>query len=366
MRGRSEADANTAFAGNALMGGDAFDRRASNRATVARWLLVCCALVAAIVIVGGATRLTRSGLSIVEWQPLIGAIPPLSEADWQALFAQYRQTPEYKLVNRGMSLDAFKTIFWWEYGHRLLARLIGIVFIVPLAWFWLRGRIDRHLGVRLLGVFVLGGLQGAMGWYMVKSGLVDDPKVSHFRLTAHLGLALMIFWAMLWVALGQLYPPRQSFERSSGKLGGFALIVTTLVFVMALSGGLVAGIRAGYAYNTFPLMNGHWIPPELFTIEPWWRNFFYNMATVQFDHRVLAYLLILAVGWLWWRVNAINGSLRARRCVAFLGGALALQIGLGIATLLYKVPVLLGVLHQGGALLVLTGAILTAHALRKD
>ena len=344
------------------MADQAFTYRDLGRRAVARWLLLCCALVALIVVVGGATRLTRSGLSIVEWQPLMGAIPPLGAADWQVLFAKYQQTPEYQLVNRGMSLEAFKGIFWWEYGHRLLGRLIGIAFVVPLVWFWARGRIDRHLGVRLLGVLVLGGLQGALGWYMVKSGLVDDPKVSPFRLTAHLGLALVIFWAMLWLALELLFPPHNSFTHAPLGLGRLALAMPVLVWVMALSGGLVAGIRAGYAYNTFPLMNGHWFPPELFMIEPWWRNFFYNMATVQFDHRLLAYLLIVVVGWLWWRVQGADASLRARRSVAFFAFALAVQIGLGITTLLYQVPVLLGVLHQGGAVLVLTGAILSAHA----
>ncbi len=342
-----------------------FDGRDGRRRAVVIWLLLCCALVATIVVVGGATRLTRSGLSIVEWQPLIGAIPPLSEADWQVLLDKYRATPEYKLVNKGMSLDAFKSIFWWEYGHRLLARLIGAFFLIPLIWFWVRGRLDWGLGLRLLGVFVLGGLQGVLGWYMVKSGLVDDPKVSHLRLAAHLGLALLIFWAMLWIALGLLFPSQQHWTNRLRLTRGVALALPLLVFIMALSGALVAGIRAGYAYNTFPLMNGHWIPPELFSIEPWWRNFFYNMATVQFDHRLLAYLLVLVTGWLWWRVFANNTSRRARYSATGLALALVLQFGLGIATLLNQVPVLLGVLHQGGAVIVFTGAILTAHALRR-
>ncbi|MSQ19815.1 MAG: heme A synthase [Betaproteobacteria bacterium] len=343
-----------------------FDGRDGRRRGVVIWLLLCCALVAAIVVVGGATRLTRSGLSIVEWRPLTGVLPPLTAADWQVLFDQYRATPEYRLVNKGMSLDAFKSIFWWEYGHRLLGRLIGVFFFIPLIWFWVRGRLDRRLGLRLLGVFILGGLQGALGWYMVQSGLVDDPKVSHLRLAAHLGLALLIFWSMLWIALGLLFPSQPGTPATRYGVRSVAWMLPVLVFIMALSGALVAGIRAGYAYNTFPLMNGHWIPLELFSIEPWWRNFFYNMATVQFDHRLLAYLLIIVTGWLWWRVLASETSRRARYSVTGLALALVLQFGLGIATLLNQVPVLLGVLHQGGAVLVLTAAIVTAHTLRRD
>jgi heme a synthase len=342
-----------------------FDGRDGRHRAVVAWLLLCCALVAAIVVVGGATRLTRSGLSIVEWQPLMGAIPPLGEADWQVLFDKYRATPEYRLVNKGMSLDAFKNIFWWEYSHRLLGRLIGLAFFIPLVWFWVRRRLDWPLGLRLLGVFVLGGLQGALGWYMVKSGLVDDPKVSHLRLAAHLGLALLIFWWMLWIALGLLFPIRQSVGEKLRATRRVALALPLLIFIMALSGALVAGIRAGYAYNTFPLMNGHWLPPEMFMIEPWWRNFFYNMATVQFDHRLLAYILVLITAWLWWRVYAGDTSRHARLGATCLALALALQVGLGIATLVNQVPILLGVLHQGGAVLVFAAAIVTAHALRR-
>jgi cytochrome c oxidase assembly protein subunit 15 len=300
--------------------------------------------------VGGVTRLTRSGLSIVEWQPLVGAIPPLSEAAWQELFARYRQTPEFRLVNFDMTLEGFKTIFWWEYLHRLLGRLIGLVFLIPFLFFLWKRKIDPPLGWKLAAIFVLGGLQGALGWFMVKSGLVDDPRVSHFRLTAHLGVALAIFAVQFWLALGLLFPRREPFSR-------VALALPLLLFLMALSGGMVAGLRAGYAYNTFPLMNGHLVPPEILALEPWWRNFLYNMATVQFVHRGFFWLLAVLVPLAWWRHR---GSPSAHLLMA----AFVLQASLGIATLLLRVPVVLGALHQGGAVLLLAAALWHAHSAR--
>jgi cytochrome c oxidase assembly protein subunit 15 len=331
---------------------------------VAAWLLVCALLVAAMVVVGGVTRLTHSGLSIVEWQPLVGTIPPLTEADWQAVFERYRQTPEYTLVNEGMSLDEFKGIFWWEYFHRLLGRAIGLVFLAPLLWFWWRGRVDGRLGGKLAGVFVLGGLQGAMGWYMVASGLVDEPRVSHLRLTAHLGIAFLILGAMLWIAFDLLSPRRADAGRATAVPTRLATAVAGLVFVQVLAGGLVAGIRAGKAYNTFPLMNGNLVPPETFMLEPWWRNFFDNMAAVQLDHRLLAWLLVFLVPWLWWRVRRSGASRAARVGADLLLWLIALQFGLGVATLLAVVPVGLAAAHQGVATLVFTAALFTAHALR--
>ncbi len=259
---------------------------------IAAWLLACCALVFAMVAVGGVTRLTHSGLSIVEWQPIVGAVPPLNEQQWLETFEKYQRTPEFKLVNHAMTVSEFKGIFWWEYFHRLLGRLIGVVFLLPLLWFALRRRIDHRLGIRLVGIFALGAAQGAMGWYMVKSGLVDDPRVSQFRLTAHLGLAFLILAAMLWVALDQLRPRPVTDARTPATNGNaraprrLAWWVTGISAYMVLTGGLVAGIRAGYAYNTFPLMNGQIVPAEIAMLAPWWKNFFYNMATVQFDHRL--------------------------------------------------------------------------------
>ena len=347
---------------DAMLGPSAAPARPAAGRAVAAWLLLCALAVALMVVVGGVTRLTHSGLSIVEWQPLVGTVPPLSEADWQTVFEKYRQTPQYKLVNKGMSLGEFKGIFWWEYFHRLLGRTIGIVFLVPLLWFWWRGRIDARLGWKLAGVFVLGGLQGAMGWYMVASGLVDEPRVSHLRLTAHLGLAFLIFGAMLWVAFDLLFPERVA-PRTPG-LARFAGAVAGLVFLQVLAGGLVAGIRAGKAYNTFPLMNGHLVPPETFLLEPWWLNFFNNMATVQLDHRLLAWLLLGLVPWLWWRVRRSVPTRRARIAAHLLLGTLAVQFTLGVWTLLAAVPVALGAAHQGVATLVFAAALLTAHTLR--
>ena len=263
---------------------------------VAIWLLVCCALVFAMVVVGGVTRLTDSGLSIVEWKPIVGSIPPLSESDWEEVFEKYNKTPQYKKVNQGMSPDEFKTIFWWEYFHRLLGRVIGLVFFIPFLYFIVRKKIDQPLGLKLAGIFFLGGLQGLMGWYMVKSGLVDNPHVSQYRLTAHLGLAFIIYGAMFHVAMKLLLPIRTlHMDNKLHSLYRFSQVLIGLIFLMVLSGGLVAGIRAGQAYNTFPLMNGHFIPPEIFMIEPWYRNFFDNIATVQFDHRLIAWVLAILI-----------------------------------------------------------------------
>ena len=347
--------------------GEAFPSSAAKAQTrngeraVAAWLLVCCALVFAMVVVGGVTRLTHSGLSIVEWQPIVGALPPLDEAAWQETFGKYKLTPEYWLVNPGMTLEGFKGIFWWEYVHRLLGRLIGAAFLLPLLWFALRGRIARALAWKFAAIFALGALQGALGWYMVQSGLVDNPRVSQFRLAAHLGIAFLIYAAMLWIAFDLLFARASPVSR---RLRGFAFALAALVFVMVLSGGLVAGTRAGLAYNTFPLMNGRFVPPEIFAIEPWYLNFSSNIATVQFDHRLIAWLLAILVPWFWVRVRRNPVSERAKLGADLLLGALALQIALGIATLLLAVPVPLAAAHQAGALLVFSAALFAAHSLR--
>lgn len=320
-------------------------------------------MVFATTVVGGVTRLTRSGLSIVEWDPLVGTVPPLSESDWEEVFAQYQRTPEYRTVNAGMTLDDFKFIFWWEWTHRLLGRAVGVVFALPLLWFAVRGRIEGALVPRLLGFLALGGLQGTLGWYMVRSGLVDDPWVSPYRLTAHLGLGFLIFALMFWAALG-LLRSRAADPTAPAGVRRFAAWVAGAVYLMVLSGGLVAGLRAGHAYNTFPLMNGQVVPAGMWELTPWWMNFFNNITTVQFDHRLIGWLLIVLVPLLWWRVRRAVSGPRARLAADAMLAVLAVQVGLGITTLLLMVPVAWGAAHQGGAMILLAAVLWVNHELR--
>ncbi len=337
----------------------------NSQRAVAWWLFACCAMVFLTMVVGGVTRLTHSGLSIVEWKPMIGALPPLSHTDWLELFAKYQQTPEFIKRNHDMTLDGFQFIFWWEWAHRLIGRSIGVVFFVPYVWFLVRGKLRGALAAKVFGFFILGGLQGAMGWYMVKSGLVDDPRVSQYRLAAHLGLAFILFGLMFWTGLGMLQPRKTSTAVSPApsfttRLGNW---LVALVFIMVLSGALVAGIHAGLAYNTFPLMNGDFVPPEIFMVEPLWLNFFTNMATVQFDHRMIAWALMGLIPWYSWRIW--NETPGARPAAVLLTLWLAVQVTLGIATLLLQVPVALAATHQAGAMVLFGLLIYANHAIRR-
>lgn len=340
------------------------DSRGANTASkaVAIWLFVCCAMVFAMVVVGGVTRLTHSGLSMVEWQPIVGAVPPLNDAEWQATFSKYQQTPEFKLRNFDMGVEEFKGIFWWEYFHRLLGRLIGIVYLVPLLYFAARRVVSGSLAWKLGGILLLGALQGGMGWYMVKSGLVDEPRVSHLRLTAHLALAFLIFAAQLWVAL-DLLRPRHLHGVVPAGLRRFSRGLVALIFVMVMSGGLVAGLRAGLAYNTFPLMHGHVVPPDMFAITPWYANFIGNLATVQFDHRLIAWLLAVLIPLLCWRVQRTALPTATKRVAHVLLAGLAIQFTLGVATLLMGVPIALAAAHQAGAMVLFGAALVLAHEL---
>lgn len=334
-----------------------------NRA-MAIWLLTVAGLVFLMVMLGGATRLTQSGLSMVHWQ-FAGALPPIDDAQWMAEFERYKLFPEYQKINRGMALGEFKTIYWFEYSHRMLGRLIGLAFALPFAWFLIRGQVARGLLPKLTGLLVLGGLQGLVGWWMVKSGLVDRPDVSHYRLTVHLGLAFAIFGALLWVALDLLPPPRSKMAASASGLRGWAGLVVLLVFVQSLLGGLVAGLNAGLVYNTFPLMDGMLFPPELFQATPWWRNLLENPVTLQFNHRLGALILSIVIIAVWLHTRRVDLDRSSRRAVDGLLVALIGQAALGILTLLYMVPVVLGVAHQGGALVLLASAIVVAHRLRR-
>lgn len=340
----------------------------NNQKPIAVWLLLCCVLVFAMIVVGGVTRLTDSGLSIVEWQPIIGTMPPITQNDWEILLEKYRATPQYQKINKGMSIDEFKGIFWWEYFHRLLGRLIGLVFFIPFVYFLIKKSVDRTLGIKLTGIFILGGMQGFMGWYMVMSGLVNDPHVSQYRLTAHLGLAIVIFAAMFWVALDILSPQTDNTDTNDAlqSLRKFSVALSALIFIMILSGGFVAGIRAGFAYNTFPLMNGHFIPPEIFMLEPWYRNFFDNMATVQFDHRLIAWILAFLVPLFWFQSRKHHLSATTQLACNLFLLMFVVQISLGISTLLYVVPIPLAALHQGGAVLLLAASLWVTHRLRSS
>jgi heme a synthase len=325
---------------------------------IAAWLLVCCAILFSLIVLGGVTRLTGSGLSITDWRPVTGVLPPFSEQAWQSEFDLYRASPEYQQVNRGMSMAEFKVIYGYEYAHRLLARMLGLVFAVPLLWFWLRGRIPRRLRWPLLGLLGLGMLQGYMGWFMVASGLVDIPRVSPYRLAAHLSLALIIYAVMFWLALGLLRPRHR--PAADGVRRGLQPLLL-VVAVTILSGAFVAGLKAGFVYNTFPLMAGQWVPDGLLHLEPAWRNWFENPATVQFTHRVLGMGTLALVLFLW--VRALRLPLSSTQRVAFHGLAAVaiLQATLGIKTLLMFVPVSLGAAHQGGAVILLSMVLFALH-----
>jgi cytochrome c oxidase assembly protein subunit 15 len=303
-----------------------------------------------MVIVGGATRLTDSGLSITEWQPLLGAIPPLTEADWLRAFEKYKQIPEYSLVNQGMSLADFKFIYWWEWAHRFLGRFIGLVMIVPFIALWLMRRIEQRLVPRLIGLIIFGGLQGALGWYMVKSGLVERVDVSQYRLAAHLTLATAIFGAIVWTALG-ISDARRCPPQTGRDWAALGLVI--LVLMQVALGGFVAGLDAGMGYNTWPLMDGQLVPKGLFVMEPFWRNVFENAMTVQFDHRLVAYAVAIYAALYAWQV-------RSPAAKAVLHTVL-LQVGLGIWTLLAQVPLWLGLAHQAGAMIVLATAVWALH-----
>src|SRR3989338_4848238 len=337
---------------------------ARDRRAIALWLLIVAVMIFFMVVLGGATRLTRSGLSIVEWRLLEGTLPPLGEAHWLELFDKYKLTPEYRKVNVGMDLTGFKEIFWLEYLHRLWGRLIFFAALVPLLWFLWRKQIEQPLVRRMVAVPLLVVANGVLGWLMVASGLVDIPRVSPYRLTAHLGLAIVVYGYVLWLPLGFLYPAQGKIEWT--RLRHFGAGIVALVFFMILTGGFVAGTKAGYAFNTFPLMNGRFVPEGIFGMTPWWVNLFENIATVQFSHRLVAYLLLLAIPAFWSWARRFELPSRARWLLHGLLALLVVQGGLGIATLIYIVPVPLGAAHQAGALALLTLALAAVHALRAE
>lgn len=325
------------------------------------WLYVLTAMVFVMVVVGGATRLTDSGLSITEWKPIVGIVPPFTDAAWHDAFEKYKQIPEYHIVNRGMSLDAFKAIFWWEWGHRFLGRIIGIVFLVPFVWFWWTRRIPRRLVPRLAALFLLGGLQGAIGWYMVTSGLVDRIDVSHYRLAVHLGVAIIILGLLLWTALDFAREPEQVDTATGRPHAGAATLLLCLIFLQILLGALVAGLKAGLSHNTWPLMDGTLIPSGLGAMSPWYLNAFENVLTVQFNHRMAAYLVAAVALWHVASVLRSTAGPHVRFSAAILAAGIFGQVVLGIWTLLAQVPLSLGLAHQAGAAMVFSLAVWHLH-----
>ncbi|WP_157618939.1 COX15/CtaA family protein [Skermanella stibiiresistens] len=334
---------------------------------IATWLLICCGMVFAMAVIGAVTRLTESGLSMVEWKPLIGILPPLTETEWNRVFDLYRETPEYRYVNAGMGLEEFKHIFFWEWFHRFWGQMIGFVFLLPFLWFWATKRIPKGLMPTLVGLFLLGGLQGGIGWFMVVSGLVDRPSVSHYRLALHLGVAFLIFALMLWVALGLLDPkPEGSRSAAAPALRRHAGLALGLVAVTAAWGAFVAGLDAGMIYNTWPLMGGQIIPSDMWFLNPAPLNFVENHAGVQFTHRWLAMVTGLVVLGLWWRAGKADIGPRGHRLGQAVGVMVVVQIALGIATLLTVVAIPLAAVHQAGALTLIALLVWFRHEVKRS
>lgn len=326
-----------------------------NRRAIRIWLGCVVVALFALVLVGGATRLTNSGLSITEWKPIHGVIPPLSLQEWQEEFKLYQQIPQYEIMNKGMTLEGFKSIYWWEWAHRFLARSIGMIFALPLLFFWLTGRVEKQLRPKLLGILALGGLQGFVGWWMVSSGLEARTEVSQYRLATHLVLACLIFSSCVWVMTGlsarRAEPlPRPSSKRVAGLLMGLVLFQIYL-------GALVAGLRAGLSYNTWPLMDGALVPSDLFIVHPAWLNFFENVKTVQFVHRLGAYTVFLVA--LYHMVTSLMSAPRSQhsRRSVLLFWLVTCQAAIGIVTLVSHVDFHAALTHQGVALIVLGVAV---------
>jgi cytochrome c oxidase assembly protein subunit 15 len=318
--------------------------------TVLLWLGLVYLAICSMVVVGGVTRLTGSGLSMVEWRPLMGTLPPLTDSEWQRVFERYKQSPQYQKVNHWMQLPDFKRIFFWEYFHRLLGRLIGVIFIVPWLVFWLRRRFRRPLALKLLVAFALGGLQGLLGWYMVKSGLVDRPAVSHYRLAAHLMLALLLAGWILWILFDECYE-----SRAAGRWAKTSWALLALVVVQTIYGAFMAGTRAGYMYSTFPDMNGELVPSQVLQQAPWWRDLLENPITIHFVHRTLGWLVLGLAAALWLLLR------RKARAFDLVAAAVGLQFGLGALTVVFGMPVWLAALHQAGGVALLSVALLVVH-----
>ncbi|MDH5188529.1 MAG: COX15/CtaA family protein [Rhodospirillaceae bacterium] len=331
------------------------------------WLFSVAAMVFVMIVIGGLTRLTHSGLSMVEWKLFTGWIPPLSETDWELLFSKYQNFPEFHKKNPDMTVDGFKSIFWLEFIHRFWGRLIGLAFFIPYALFLTRSwfRPGDALFWKLTGLFALGGAQGLMGWFMVISGMVDHPDVSQYRLTAHFALALLIIAALLWVGLSLIKPePQSDTHQDIGWLGGVKVWMFLLISLTAVSGGFVAGTDAGFVFNTFPLMDGEIIPGGLYDLSPFWKSAFEDITTIQFNHRVLAESVLVVVTVFWFFSRRMHLAPTTRLAINWLGFATIAQVMLGITTLLLVVPVWAASLHQAGAVVVFSACLWAVFEMR--
>jgi cytochrome c oxidase assembly protein subunit 15 len=339
--------------------------RAPGRRGVALWLFAVAAIIVGMVTLGGLTRITGSGLSITEWDPIMGTIPPLDAAQWHDAFAKYQQIPQYRLENHGMSLEAFKAIFWWEWTHRLLGRLLGVVFFVPFVWFAWTGAIARREWPRMLLLFALGGLQGFVGWWMVESGLETRVAVSQYRLAIHLGVAIILLGAILWTALEYLHPPADARSKvKATRAAAWAYALVALVYVQMLLGALVAGLHAGLVYNTWPSMDGRVFPENPFSVAPWWRSFFEDPGLAQFDHRIGAYTVLAAALMLSFRIRSIKPGVQAVNAAGVVAVLTLFQVGLGIVTLVSQAPLALAAAHQVTAAALFCAAVWLAYEVR--
>ena len=330
------------------------------------WLLSGCILIFLMVVIGGITRLTRSGLSITEWNLIMGTIPPLNDVDWQMAYEKYQQTPEFQKINYDMPLEEFKYIFFWEFLHRFIGRMIGVVFLIPFIYFVIKKRFDSVMMKKALFLFLLGGLQGTIGWYMVYSGLQNDPHVSHYRLAMHLITAFITFGFTLWFALDLIYPYNKEYSilKKDKTLYKLSKVILAIICLQIIYGAFVAGLHAGKVYTTFPKMGDEWIASAINALQPMWRNFTENLAGVQFIHRTIAWTLVLLIGMYWYVSLTFNLSKRQRSAIKHLSYVLVYQFLLGVFTLIYSVPVVLGVLHQMGAFLLFTAAVYMVHSMR--
>lgn len=335
--------------------------KVENEKFVIAWLVCSAIMIFLMVVIGGLTRLTESGLSIVEWQPIKGTLPPLNIEDWNKLFDQYKTSPQYQKVNAGMSLEQFKNIFWLEFIHRLAGRITGLVFLLPLVYFAFTKKIKKELISRLILIFLIGGFQGFIGWYMVKSGLANDPQVSQYRLALHLAIAFIIYGLIIWTIFDLLKIKK---PLANKQIRNFSLFLTAIIFLQIISGAFVAGLDAGLIYNTFPLMDGKIIPDGMFIMEPKIKNYFENVTTVQFTHRLHALVVLLSTVSFWYVIkNNYHQNGYLKTSVNLLVISLVIQLILGIFTLIYQVPIGLASLHQVNSLILFSVSLFINHLL---